>query len=201
MHEAATQPWSAPRRALDHLWLSEPPVPCAALERFRQGALIVLAGDPAGRVYLIRQGRVRVYLHCSAKAETTAAILGPAQLVGVDGLAGRARYHASVAALTDVELWAMPAEDLRAWLPGSPTLLRALVEALGRQLLLAETLLGDVPLGRVEERVPDVLARLAACLGPEEPALSRALIAQLVGARRETVSRAIRSARRLAPTA
>jgi CRP/FNR family transcriptional regulator len=172
-------------------WLSAPPAPCAVLERFRPGALVVLEGQPAGRVYLVRRGRVRVYLHRSAGAETTAAVLGPAQLVGVDGLAGRARYHASAAALTAVELWAMPTEELLAWLPGAPTLLLAVVDALGRQLVLAETLLGDVPLARVGQRVPDVLGPLAACLGHETSPVSRALLARLVGARRETVSRAL----------
>ena len=41
----------------------------------------------------------------------------------------------------------------------------------------------------VAQRIPDVLKRLEICLGGEQPGLTREILAGLIGARRETVSR------------
>lgn len=167
------------------------PAPFAVPRRFGRGTCMVEAGNPALTVYLLRSGHARTFLLAETGRETTTAVLGPGQLVGISPLLGHPVYHAFAEALTAVETWALPADRLLEWLPRDPALLDLVVRALGRQLALAEALLRNVALLPVAERIPDALARLEVCLGGEQPRLTRENLAALVGARRETVSRAV----------
>jgi CRP-like cAMP-binding protein len=174
--------------------LAVPPTPFAVERRFRHGSFLVLAGAPARAVYLICAGQVRVSVPAAPGRETTTAFLGPGQLIGLGALLGRPTYHACAQAVTRVAAWSLPAEELLGWLPGDPTLLDLVLGALSQRLALAEGLLRDVALYRVAARIPDALERLEPCLGGEPPALTRGALAALVGARRETVSRAAHTA-------
>jgi CRP-like cAMP-binding protein len=106
-------------------------------------------------------------------------------------LLGLPEYHGFAQASTAVEVWTIPVDRLAAELAWNPALLTAVGAALSRRLALTEALLRDVTLLPVRERVDDALARLGPCLGGEAPQLTRAALAGLVGARRETVSRAV----------
>lgn len=176
----------------------ESPCPCGVLRRFPRGQLLVHAGSVAEMVYLVRSGQVRVYQLRAGGEEVTTAVLGPGQLAGVESLVRRSVYHAFVEALTPVEVWAMPAVRLLACLPTHQAMLALVVEALGRRLSLVESLLGDVVLLPVRQRVQAVLPALEPCLGGERARLSREVLASLVGARRESVSRASSGARAVA---
>lgn len=176
--------------------LDVPPVPTAVLRCHARGALVVRADSPAGRVYLVRKGQVRLYLLAETGHETTNAVLGPGQLFGIAPLLGYPEYGIFAEALTAVEAWAVPASRLRQALPQDAALLRLVVHALGRRVALAEALLRNVTLLPVAERIPDALRRLDDCLGGETACLTREQLAGLVGARRETVSRAVSPARR-----
>jgi CRP-like cAMP-binding protein len=153
------------------------------------------AGTRADTVYLLRTGQARVFLAGKAGHETTTAVLGPGQLVGISALLGYPEHHASAEALTPVEAWALPAGGLLEHLPRDPALLELIVGALSLQLGLVEALVRNVSLLPVAERIPDALALLQVCLNGERPRLSHETLAELVGARRETVSRAVAHAR------
>ncbi len=180
------------------------PLPCpdaaAALQgllgptrTYRRAALVVVAGAPARTVFFVRSGQVRLYQLAGGGdeiREVTTAVLGPGQLFGVSALLGREAYHSFAEALTPVEAWAVPAARLRARLLEEPPLLGAVLAALGRRTALNAALLRDVTLLPVARRIPDVLKNLGPCLGGETLRLSNEQLAALVGARRETVSRA-----------
>ena len=166
------------------------PPPFSVLRRFPRGALILAAGAPARSVYVLRAGHARVFMVGGRGRETTTAVLGPGQLLGIAALLGRPTCHAFAEAMTTVEAWAVPAERLRACLAQDPALLSLVVDALGQRFELAQTLLRDVTLLPVAARIPDVLARLEPCLGGQRPRLTREHLAGLVGARPETLSRA-----------
>ena len=175
--------------------LPEAPAPFARPRRFQRGELLIRAGEPAEALYLIRTGYTRVFRLRGSGREITTAILGPGQPLGISVLLRRPAYRNFAEALTAVEAWRLPAGPLLEYLPRDGALLDVLTRALGRRLGLASALLREVTLRPVAERVPDVLPRLAAQLGGERPPLTHELLASLVGARRETVSRALAPSR------
>jgi CRP-like cAMP-binding protein len=167
-----------------------PPADFASLRRFPRGAYLAMAGLPASHLYLIRRGVVRILVPDREPGrEATTALLGPGQVVGIAGLLGGPTYHASVLAESAVEAWALPVARVAAALPDDRRLALTLLTALGERLGLTRAVLADSVLLPVSARIPDVVARLGSCADGDGAPLTRKLLATLIGARRETVSR------------
>jgi CRP/FNR family transcriptional regulator len=148
------------------------------------------AGGPAQALYVLRHGHVRVFRLNDAAAEATTAILGPGQPVGITALLGAPEYHDFAEALTHVEAWVLPAARLGEQLAQHPALGELLIRALVRRLSFETSLLQATTFEPVASRVSTVLGRLSLVDGGERPRLTKEVLAGLVGARRETVSRA-----------
>src|SRR5919202_3404584 len=176
------------------------PAPFGAVRRFARGATLVRAGEPAHTVYLVRRGQVRIYLLTEDGRETTTAVLGPGQIVGISALLGRTIYHAFAEALAPTEAWSLPADRLLRHLPTDRVLLGLLVGALARRLAQEVSLVGEVALLPVGQRVADLQARLTNELG-HQPRLNKRALAELIGARPETLSRSLGRPRVAQPTA
>jgi CRP-like cAMP-binding protein len=167
------------------------PTGVATRRLWTRGSFLAMAGAPATKVVLITSGLTRVIVpDYEPGREMTTALLGPGQIVGVTALTGAPAYHSSVLAVTRVEGWAMPADQVMDAIAEDPVLARHVLKALSNRLGLTRGLLGDMVLLPVAQRIPGVMARLSSCSGGGEPHLSRKLLASLIGARRETVSRA-----------
>lgn len=89
-------------------------------------------------------------------------------------------------------MWALPAARLLQARPEDAVVLNRIALALARRLTAAEVTLRDVALLPVAERIPGALARLEAGFAGDGAKPTHEHLAALVGARRETVSRAIR---------
>jgi CRP/FNR family transcriptional regulator len=105
---------------------------------------------------------------------------------------------ATVAAITDCELASLAHEALRPWLAGRPELGVQLLQALAQRLrrtneAMADLVFSDVP-GRVAKTLLDLGDRFGTA-GPEGVRVTHDLtqeeLAQLVGASRETVNKAL----------
>src|SRR5919199_3492178 len=156
------------------------PAPFGAVRRFARGATLVRAGEPAHTVYLIRRGEVRLYLLTEDGRETTTAVIGPGQIVGISALLGRPIYHAFAEALVATEAWSLPADRLLRHLPSDRVLLGLVVGALARRLAQEVSLVGEVALLPVGQRVADLEARLTTELG-HAPMLNKRALAELIG--------------------
>ena len=166
------------------------PAPFGVVRRYERGAQIVVAGQPAGLVYWVRAGLVRTYLIAESGEETTTAVLVPGMAFGLEALLGAELYYAFAEALDDVEVWAAPADELREHVLDDAWLYREVATALCRRLTHTEALLVDVAVRPVAARIPRALQRLKAGGLGGRSGLTRQALAALVGARRETVSRA-----------
>lgn len=170
------------------------PTPFAVLRHFRHGERLVCAGAPAAAVYLIYAGQVRVYLERRRRSgrvqEVTTALLDAGHLVGISAFLGRPTHQAAAEALTPVDAWELTGDRLRRQLPHQPALQEVVLRAIGRELAQSEALLRAVVLHPVAQRLSDVPVLFQPAPGGEAPRLNREHLARLVGARRETVSRA-----------
>ena len=125
-------------------------------------------------------------------------MLGPAEMFGELSLFDPGPRTATATALTDTTLAGLGHADLQPWLAGRPEVAVALLQALARRLrrtneAMADLVFSDVP-GRVAKALLDLGERFGAT-GPDGLQVTHDLtqeeLAQLVGASRETVNKAL----------
>jgi CRP/FNR family transcriptional regulator, cyclic AMP receptor protein len=152
-------------------------------------------GDHSDACYIIRSGDLRVTREHSDGRAIALATLGPGDLFGeLAMLDGEAR-SASVETLTDSELLALPAADVRSLLRGNAEITVKLVVALTRRLRETNERISRQSFQTVPSRVAGVLSQLIAEEAPVEGRegvtirMTQADLAQLAGTSRESVSR------------
>lgn len=163
---------------------------------FPKGVRVFHEGDHSDACYIVRSGDLRVTREHSDGRAIALATLGPGDIFGeLAMLDGEAR-SASVEALSDCELLALPASDVRALLHGSAEITVKLVIALTRRLRESNERISRQSFQTVPSRVAGVLLQLIA----EEASpfegrdgvtirMTQADLAQLAGTSRESVSR------------
>jgi CRP/FNR family transcriptional regulator len=166
----------------------------AVRRSFPQGARVFHEGDHSDACYIIRSGSCRVTREHSDGRAITLANLGPGDIFGELAMLDGEVRSASVETLTDAELLAMPAGDVRALLAKRPEITVKLVAALTRRLREANERVARQSFQTVPSRVAGVLAQLVAEEAPigEDGVtirMNQADLAQLAGTSRESVSR------------
>jgi len=162
---------------------------------FPAGVRVFHEGDHSDACYLVRSGDLRVTREHPDGRAIALATLGPGDLFGeLAMLDGEAR-SASVETLTDSELLALPAADVRRLLADHPEISVKLIAALVRRLRETNERVARQSFQTVPSRVAGVLTQLIA----EESAsagrhgitirMTQADLAQLAGTSRESVSR------------
>ena len=155
-------------------------------------------GDPGDRLYVIIDGKVKLGRASGDGRENLLAILGPGEMFGELSLFDPGPRNATATAVADTILIGVGNDDLTAWLTGRPDVARQLLRALARRLrrtneTLADLVFSDVP-GRVAKALLDLSERFGT---PTDEGLrvahdlTQEELAQLVGASRETVNKAL----------
>jgi CRP/FNR family cyclic AMP-dependent transcriptional regulator len=159
------------------------------------GVRVFHEGDHSDACYIVRTGDLRVTREHPDGRAIALATLGPGDIFGeLAMLDGEAR-SASVETLTDSELLALPAGDMRALLHGSAAITVKLVVALTRRLRETNERIARQSFQTVPSRVAGVLSQLIAEEAPLEGRegvtirMTQADLAQLAGTSRESVSR------------
>jgi CRP/FNR family transcriptional regulator len=162
---------------------------------FPTGVRVFHEGDQSDACYLVRTGDLRVTREHPDGRAIALATLGPGDIFGeLAMLDGEAR-SASVETLSDAELLALPAADVRRLLADHPGISVKLIAALTRRLRETNERVARQSFQTVPSRVAGVLTQLIA----EESApagrhgitirMTQADLAQLAGTSRESVSR------------
>jgi CRP-like cAMP-binding protein len=163
-----------------------------------RGEVLFREGDTGDRVYVVIDGKVKLGRTSSDGRENLLALLGPGQMFGELSLFDPGPRSATVTAVTDTVLLSLANEDMLTWLTGRPEVARGLLLQLGQRLrrsndTLADLVFSDVP-GRVAKALLDLSTRFGV---PSEEGvrvvhdLTQEELAQLVGASRETVNKAL----------
>lgn len=161
---------------------------------YPKGSVILFQDDPGDSLFVLRQGRVKVVLIGEDGREVILGVLEPGAHFGELALIDDQPRSAHVIAMDDAQLLILRREDFRKRVEANPTIAWGLLTELSRRLRRADQKIG----GLVLLDVPGRIARLLLDLSEEsggptiEKALTHQTIAQMIGASRETVSRAMK---------
>lgn len=163
---------------------------------FPAGTRVFHEGDDSDACYIVKDGSFRVTREHSDGRAITLATLGPGDLFGELAMLDGDKRSASAEALSDGELLALPANDVRALLGRHPEIALKLVAGLVRRLRAANVRLSRQSFQTVPSRVAGILAQLSreAQDGEGEQKavtiqMNQTDLAQLAGTSRESVSR------------
>ena len=163
-----------------------------------KGAVIFAEGDPGDRLYVVMHGKVKLGSQADDGRENMFAVLGPGEMFGELSLFDPSPRQANAVALTDVTLLGLANESLQPWLTGRPEVAIGLLRALARRMRKTHGSLSDLVFTDVPGRVAKALIELAKKFGEHQNNgvrvnhdLTQEELAQLVGASRETVNKAL----------
>ena len=163
-----------------------------------RGELLFTVGDPADSVYFVMEGRIKVFRTHPSGAESIVGIRNPGNLFGELGWAmGERGRNNSASALVASDLRRVDAADFGRALRAAGVLAAAFARGLVRRLTAVERELTELAGKSVPGRLVDILGRLAADHGIEEPDGSLRLgldlthkdLADLIGTSRETLTK------------
>jgi CRP/FNR family cyclic AMP-dependent transcriptional regulator len=164
----------------------------------RRGDVLFHEGDAGDRLYIVLDGKVKLGRTSSDGRENLLAILGPGQMFGELSLFDPGPRSATVTAVTDASFASLSHEDLLRWLDGRPQVARGLLAQIASRLRKANDVNADLVFSDVPGRVAKALLDLADRFGRTADDgvhvhhdLTQEELAQLVGASRETVNKAL----------
>jgi len=161
---------------------------------YPKGSVILFQDDPGDSLFVLRAGRVKVVLIGEDGREVILGVLEPGAHFGELALIDDQPRSAHVIAMEDAQLLVLRREDFRRRVEANPTVAWALLTELSRRLRRADVKIGGLVLLDVPGRIARLLLDLADETGSEqiEKPLTHQTIAQMIGASRETVSRAMK---------
>jgi CRP-like cAMP-binding protein len=155
-------------------------------------------GDRGDRLYVIVEGKIKLGRTSGDGRENLLAILGPGEMFGELSLFDPGPRTAAATSVSDSRLVGLGHDALQPWLLRHPEVAQQLLKALALRLrrtneALADLVFSDVP-GRVAKSLLDLARRFGRAtdegvLVAHE--LTQEELAQLVGASRETVNKAL----------
>ena len=155
-------------------------------------------GASGNQLYVVLEGKIKLTRAAADGRENLLLVVGPGEMFGELSLFDPRPRTASAIAVTDSRLGALAHDDLRHWLTGRPDVALHLLQALAQRLrrandVVADLVFTDVP-GRVAKALLDLADRFGAVRDDGLQVnhdLTQEELAQLVGASRETVNKAL----------
>jgi CRP-like cAMP-binding protein len=175
----------------------------APMKRVAAGAVFHSPDDPAEVLFILKEGRVRIYQLSAEGRSLTTAILEAGSIFGEMALLGQQLHDSFAEALDPCLICLMSREDVRTMLMGDPRISSAIIEILGKRLLEAQEALSGIVFKRTPERLAALLLRRAT---PARGLLGSSLLgggktlevrhtheelADMLGAGRETVTKVL----------
>ena len=155
-------------------------------------------GEPGDRLFIIISGKVKIGRRSPDGRENLLTIMGPSDMFGELSIFDPGPRTSSATTITEVRAVSMDRDALRAWIADRPEIAEQLLRVLARRLRRTNNNLADLIFTDVPGRVAKQLLQLAQRFGTQEGGalrvthdLTQEEIAQLVGASRETVNKAL----------
>jgi CRP/FNR family cyclic AMP-dependent transcriptional regulator len=165
---------------------------------FRSGHTVFVEGEPGDRLYIVISGKVKIGRRSPDGRDNLLTIMGPSDMFGELSIFDPGPRTSSATTITEVRAVSMDRETVRAWIADRPEIAEKMLRVLARRLRRTNHDLADLIFTDVPGRVAKQLLRLAQRFGTQEGdalrvshGLTQEEIAQLVGASRETVNKAL----------
>lgn len=163
-----------------------------------RGDTLFHEGEPGDRLYVVREGKIKLGRRSNDGRENLLAVLGPGEMFGELSLFDPGPRTATATVVADAEVVELGHADLVRWLQDKPSVAQHLLQSLARRLrrtneALADLVFSDVP-GRVAKALLDLSTRFGEKVDEGVRVahdLTQEELAQLVGASRETVNKAL----------
>lgn len=163
-----------------------------------KGEVIFSEGQPGDQMYVIVEGKVKLGQTSTDGRESLLGVLGPGEMFGELSLFDPGLRTSTATALTDSIVLALGNDQLRPWLSGRPEVAAALLQALARRIRRTNEAMADLVFSDVPGRVAKALMELGEKFGEVTTEgllvthdMTQEELAQLVGASRETVNKAL----------
>ena len=163
-----------------------------------RGRSVFHEGDLGDRLYLIGTGAVKLGRKSPDGRENLLSVLGPGEMFGELSLFDPGPRTATASAVSDTVLHELSHDELITWLERYPAVAKHLLGALARRLRRTNETLSDLVFADVPGRVAKALLDLSTRFGQQTDdgvrvahGLTQEELAQLVGASRETVNKAL----------
>ena len=163
-----------------------------------RGRTLFNEGDPGDRLYVVTEGKIKLGRTAADGRENLLAILGPGEMFGELSLFDPGPRTATATAVTDTSVLGLGHDELEPWLTGRPEVAAQLLGALAQRLRRTNEAMADLVFSDVPGRVAKALLDLARRFGVQSEDglhvthdLTQEELAQLVGASRETVNKAL----------
>ncbi len=163
-----------------------------------RGRVIFNEGEPGDSLYIVVTGKIKLSRRSPDGRENVLAVMGPSDQFGELSVFDPGPRTATATAVTDVKLARMPQSVLRPWIEAHPEIGEQLLRVLARRLRRTNDSVADLIFTDVPGRVAKALLQMADRFGSRESDglrvkhdLTQEELAQLVGASRETVNKAL----------
>jgi CRP-like cAMP-binding protein len=166
--------------------------------KIAKGSILFKEGDDGEHLYVIIDGKLKLGTSSGDGRENLLSILGPGEMFGELSLFDPGPRTSTATAVTDAKLLSLSHEKVIPWLKQNPEVSLQLLTRLSQRLRRTNEAVGDLVFSDVPGRVAKALIDLGDRFGKTTPEgllvnhdLTQEELAQLVGASRETVNKAL----------
>jgi CRP-like cAMP-binding protein len=165
---------------------------------YGRGETVFAEGEQGDTLYIVLEGKVKIGRRATDGRENMLSVMGPSDMFGELSLFDPGPRTATATVVTDARLASLAHAALRPWLTNRPEIAEQLLRVLARRLRRTNDALADLIFTDVPGRVAKQLLALSERFGSQEADglrvthdLTQEELAQLVGASRETVNKAL----------
>ena len=163
-----------------------------------KGQTLFKEGDAGDRLFVVVEGKLKLGTSSGDGRENLLSILGPGDMFGELSLFDPGPRTATATAVTDSRVLALANDQVIGWVTAHPQVSLQLFKRLARRLRRTNEVLADLVFADVPGRVAKAIMDLGERFGTKKDdglhvnhELTQEELAQLVGASRETVNKAL----------
>jgi CRP-like cAMP-binding protein len=167
-------------------------------KKVSKGHTLFKVGAPGNELFVVVEGKMKLGTQTADGRENLLTILGPGEMFGELSIFDPGPRTSTATAVTDCRLLSLSHTQVLGWITAHPEVSFQLLARLAQRLRRSNEVLADLVFSDVPGRVAKAILDLGTRFGVEKPDglhvhhdLTQEELAQLVGASRETVNKAL----------